>query len=285
MSRQALTVNGEILPHAEIRTLASSVRLEQESLGQELNFEQRAALVEEARERLIDRMLLAQEARRLSLTPTASELDSALAEQLPRLDGAAGCRAGMDTAEIRDEMSRSIMIDKLLNRWKSRVRRPGRAELQEHYRAHREQFFEPEAVHVSHIVRHFESDLNSEAAYVHVTELRQRVANGEAFATVATRYSDCPENGGDLGWFARGVMVAAFENEVFTAPVAELTPVFQTEFGFHFALVHGRKAAGVLSFDEVRPQLENSLWLRRQDAEVGRALEALRAKAVIEGEP
>lgn len=285
MSRQALTVNGEILPYAEIRILASSLRLEQESLGQELNFEQRAALVEEARERLIDRMLLAQEARRLSLTPTASELDSALAEQLPRLDGASGCRAGMDTAEIQNEMSRRIMIDRLLERWKARVRRPGRAELQEYYRAHKEQFFELETVHVSHIVRHFESALNSEAAYVRITELRERVAHGEAFATVAAQGSDCPETGGDLGWFARGVMVAAFDNEVFTAPVAELTPVFQTEFGFHFALVHDRKPAGVRSFDEVRPQLENSLWLRRQDAEIGRALNALRAKAVIEGEP
>jgi parvulin-like peptidyl-prolyl isomerase len=230
-------------------------------------------------------MLLMQEARRLSLTPTGAEVDVALAELAPRFDGTQGCRAGVNTIETRQEMSRRIMIDKLLDRWKSRARRPAGTEVQRYYHSHKEQFFEPETVHASHIVRHFESAVNNEAAYTYVGELRKRVVNGETFETVAAQCSDCPENNGDLGWFARGLMVAAFDDVVFTAPVAQLTPVFQTEFGFHFALVHARRAARVRSFYEARPQIEDALWLSRQDAEVGRAMNELRTNAVIRSEP
>lgn len=283
-NRPGISVNGELVPQAEIRAMASSLRLEREAAGLEPTLEERSALIDEARTLLVDRMLLVQEARRLSFTPTSLEIDQALAESASRFDGVAGCRAGVDTPESRDDMSRRIMIDRLLERWRGSARRPRRTELQDYYRAHMEQFFQPEMVHASHIVRHFESASEFESVYAQVAELRERVANGENFGEVAAKHSDCPENHGDLGWFPRGVMVQAFDDVVFTAPCSELTPVFRTEFGFHFALVHARKEAGVRSFDEIRSQLEESLWLKKQDDEVGRALDGLRAKAIIEVE-
>jgi parvulin-like peptidyl-prolyl isomerase len=108
-----------------------------------------------------------------------------------------------------------------------------------------------------------------------------QIAGGEDFGRVALLHSDCPENRGDLGWFASGVMVNQFDDLVFAAPLDELTPVFRAEFGFHFAIVHAKKTAGIRSFDEVISAIENSLWLARQDWEVGRALSTLQAKAVI----
>ena len=277
-------VNGEVLTQAEIRSHAANLRREREASGRQLNLEERLELQGEALQVLVDRMLMVQEARRLSLVPSGVEIDAVLSQWAKRFDGVAGCRAGADTPESREEIARRITIDKLLGHWRSSARRPRLAELQNYYRANKPQFYEPEMVHASHIVRHFEGAENREALHGFVETLRARIAGGEKFGAVAAQHSDCPENKGDLGWFARGVMVEEFDNSVFSARAGELTRVFQTQFGFHFAFVHARKSAGVRPFDEVRPTLEESLWLANQDQQVGSALAALQAKAIIRSE-
>jgi peptidyl-prolyl cis-trans isomerase C len=277
-------VNGEVLTQAEVRSHAANLRSEREASGRTLDLEERLALREEAQQLLIDRLLMLQEARRLSLVPNETEIDSVLAQWAKRFDGVAGCRAGADTPESREEIARRITIDKLLDHWRSFAKRPRLTELQNYYQANKQQFHAPEMVHASHIVRHFEGAGNREALLGIVETLRARIASREEFGSVAAQHSDCPENNGDLGWFARGLMVEEFDNAVFSVPSGELTPVFQTQFGFHFALVHARKPAAIRPFEEVRPALEESLWLVNQDRQVGGSLAALQAKAVIRSE-
>ncbi len=79
--------------------------------------------------------------------------------------------------------------------------------------------------------------LRSEAeALALAQELRQRILGGEDFATLAQEYSDDPgsaANGGDLGWFGRGMMVPAFEEAAFSLAVGEVSKPIKTDFGYH----------------------------------------------------
>ncbi len=66
--------------------------------------------------------------------------------------------------------------------------------------------------------------------------LLERVRAGEDFADLAREYSDDPGSaqlGGDLGWFRRGRMVRAFEDAAFSLIPGEVSPVVESEFGFH----------------------------------------------------
>jgi parvulin-like peptidyl-prolyl isomerase len=267
-----IQINGELLDPAEVRARASELRREREAAGLELDLEQRLALQEEALEILVDRTLLVQAARRLGLAPGESEIAKLLQEVAGRFDGVAGCRAGMDTPESREDLSRRVMVDRILDRWRASVRAPGAEELRSYYRRNKEHFYTPELIQASHFVRSCESAV--QRAY-------ERVLAGEDFAAVAADCSDCPENGGDLGWFGRGVMVEDFDRAVFISPVNQLTAVFRTVFGFHFAVVHERRPEGIRPFDEVRPEVARSLLLAKQDREVGRQLAEMRARAVI----
>ncbi|MCC6454298.1 MAG: peptidylprolyl isomerase [Caldilineaceae bacterium] len=67
-------------------------------------------------------------------------------------------------------------------------------------------------------------------------ELRQRLLDGEDFATLATEYSDDPSvttNQGDMGWFGRGAMVAPFEEAAFSLAVGEISEPIRSDFGYH----------------------------------------------------
>lgn len=69
-----------------------------------------------------------------------------------------------------------------------------------------------------------------------ITELRQRLSDGEDFATLAKKYSDDPgsgSNGGDLGWQKRGTFVPEFEAVVYNLENGQISPIVETEFGFH----------------------------------------------------
>lgn len=68
-------------------------------------------------------------------------------------------------------------------------------------------------------------------------ELRQRVLDGESFRALAILYSEDPgssKNGGDLGFFERGMMVPEFDAIAFRLKEDSVSEVFETSFGFHF---------------------------------------------------
>ena len=75
-----------------------------------------------------------------------------------------------------------------------------------------------------------------ERARVEAQALLDRIRAGEDFEALAREHSDDPgtaSNGGDLGWFRRGVMVREFEDVAFTLPSGEVSDLVQTDFGFH----------------------------------------------------
>lgn len=69
--------------------------------------------------------------------------------------------------------------------------------------------------------------------------LKNRIENGESFASVAKKYSACPsgEYGGNLGYFERGKMVKEFEDAAFSLPVGEISDPVRTDFGWHLIKV------------------------------------------------
>ncbi|HSQ93907.1 MAG TPA: peptidylprolyl isomerase [Methanoregula sp.] len=74
-------------------------------------------------------------------------------------------------------------------------------------------------------------------------QIMKRLADGEEFAKVARRFSSCPsgKNGGDLGWFGKGMMVPEFEKVAFDEEVGKVVGPIKTQFGYHVIKVTGKK--------------------------------------------
>ena len=71
----------------------------------------------------------------------------------------------------------------------------------------------------------------------------KRITDGEDFTAVAKRFSSCPsrKNGGDLGWFGKGVMAPEFEQAAFAADAGKVVGPVKTQFGYHVIKVTGKK--------------------------------------------
>ena len=137
-------------------------------------------------------------------------------------------------------------------------------------------------VHAAHIVKHAETaEQRTEELRQTMEGLRARLLAGEDFVALAAGHSDCPENGGDLGFFARGTMVEEFDAQVFNAPLKTPTPVFETGFGLHIAIAYERRSAGVAKLEEVAAAIEKALFNALHDREVGEKLSQLQRSAVV----
>ena len=73
--------------------------------------------------------------------------------------------------------------------------------------------------------------------------LKTRIENGEDFAQIAKKYSQCPsgKRGGALGEFSPGQMVQEFDDVVFSAEVGPTHGPVKTDFGYHLIQITNRQ--------------------------------------------
>ena len=73
-------------------------------------------------------------------------------------------------------------------------------------------------------------------------ELKTQIEGGASFADVAKEHSSCPSSsqGGDLGEFGPGQMVAEFDEVVFSKDLNVVHGPVKTQFGYHLLEVTER---------------------------------------------
>ena len=95
----------------------------------------------------------------------------------------------------------------------------------------------PERYELSEIViQPVISEAERDRVRTELAGLRERVIKGEKFSMLATLYSQDPgsaSKGGELGFFSRGDMVGEFEAAAFALKPGEVSPIIETQYGFH----------------------------------------------------
>ncbi len=102
----------------------------------------------------------------------------------------------------------------------------------------------PSNVRARHVLVSTRAGRSNTEAQQRIREVQQQLNGGADFAAVASAFSDdsaSAKNGGNLGWFAPGEMVAEFEQVAFSTPVNVVSQPFKTAFGWHIVEVLEQK--------------------------------------------
>ena len=114
--------------------------------------------------------------------------------------------------------------------------------------------------------------------------VRERALAGEDFALLAKEFSEDPgsaSQGGDLDWLSKGKTAPAFEKMMVTSPLQEISPVFESEFGFHFLQVLEKRTED-LTEEVIKDRAYGIIFARKYDEELENSLRTTRAEAFVE---
>ena len=207
----------------------------------------------------------------------------------------------MTIDDIRNELRKSITIDKLVNKEITSKISVTDAEIKNFYEKNKESFNLPESYHIAHILvtpvadpdlRNGKSDdaKSPDEARQKAARLLREVQGGRDFATVAKESSEDPSsgpNGGDLNFQP----LQAIENidprlaqAVQKMRAGETFPqVIETRFGFHILKLMEKDAGGQkdLSDPRVQAQVRQVIFNRKDQTLKNAFSEAARNKATV----
>lgn len=291
VDRIAAVVNDEVITLSDVYVLGESF-IESNAAGAPDPDAVRRSLELEVLDALILRTLIAQEIERLGLGITDVELDRTV-DDIAR-------RNALDRGSLRREVERGGMpwesyLEELREnlrqmKFNQAVIRPRIAvnedELLDAYRRMIGSAELPQQVQLGAIFLALDSSGGEEAQTEVVAQAeaaRARVLGGEDFAVVAAEVDQGPygAQGGEMGTYAQGDLVAALDGPAFTTPIGQVSEPIATSQGVFLLYIFDRQAMDVAPFDEVREQLLEKVYSDRIDEETDLWYEQARRRASL----
>lgn len=283
----ALIINGERVDDAVLDGEFSGIKAYFESLGNVSCCERNDEFRGYARQNVVARVLLAQEALRAHPPVPEADVEEALAKLKEEHGGEERFYSSIGATPeqidvIRRDVEVNLRVRNMLEGLVAAQSPPADDELRAYYDQHIDAYKTAEEVRASHILKAPSRGEQREAAYQELRDIRRKLLAGADFDALAKAHSDKADDHIDLGLFKRGELAEEFELVAFSMEVGEISPVFASPFGFHLVKVTEGKPAAPKPFDEVREQVREHVLADRQQDATRKLVEELQAKAVIE---
>lgn len=275
-----ITVNGEAIPtEAYNRELQNVLREDPEAGDREASGR--------AKQTVIEQTLIRQEAVKQFPVISQTEVDLAFEDLLKQHGGAEQFYrrynlTKQDDDAVKQDLEQNIRITKFFEKLTADVPEPSDDDVAAYYGEHaEEEFMTIEEVHAAHVVKPV-NPMNPMETYREMIDIREKLLDGAEFSAVADECSSCSDVGGDLGFFPRGKMVEAFDVIVFSLRPGEISPVFQTEFGYHIATVYDKKPPEKRPLADVTDDIRKGLHYDRKNEYIGEWVDGQKKTAEIE---
>jgi parvulin-like peptidyl-prolyl isomerase len=282
----SVIVNGERIEDQEIQLEVERLRPSYEQAFADQDPAAREAqLIEWAKENVVERVLLRQEAKANGAPIPAAEVEAALARLKERYEKPEDLY--QDFHAVTDDSIKTLIelqmkVEQTINGVYAGVPEPSEGELHAYYDQNKERFLTGEQIRVAHIVKYVNWQTDEGTALDLVTQARREIDGGALFESVVAKYTDCPDHGGDLGYVVRGQLVEEFEDVVFNLTAGQVSDVFRTRFGFHVAKLYDRQPPAIPPLRAIRGQIVDEVKEQKREQALGDYLDALRSKAVVE---
>lgn len=294
LDRVVAVVNNEVVTQSEFDAIFRPIyeQVKRAYQGSDLNRE-----LQDIRMKLLNQLiedkLVAQEAKKLGIEVGESEIREEMANFKKQFGDEAAFLRKMEEEHVRlgdieARFRERIAIEKL-HQYLIRGRiviSPN--EVEDYYRSHGEEFNDKEKIQLWAITfpksnEATEKGMMDERAKKQAEQVLAGLKKGADFATLAKKYSQDAhaQEGGLIGFVARGDLVPNIEEVIFSLPAGGISDVLETERAYHLFKVGEKTAAKSRAFDEVRDEIHNLLFRQRAHERFMGWMEELKKKSYI----
>ncbi len=235
------------------------------------------ALKEAYLDQVIERKILAQEARRSGITVAPEELNQALLDVKMDYPGEGfGEKLGLNGVtpeEWKTRLEEKLLAEKMIRSSRGYAGEIDERDVRRYYEDHRSEFKVKPRVRARQIVV-----ADGEEAI----QILKRLRKGESFEKVAMEKSLGPErvNGGDLGFFSQGERPAEFDH-VFTMDVGATSEVIKSPYGYHIFKLEKKLEGREVPYDEAKPRILQLLAQKKGEEAYEKWLAGLKSRARV----
>ena len=281
-----ITISDYMIEHDTIYEILRS-QLKAEDFKQQYELEKKGLL-----ERMITERLLLQEAMRQDLRSTAN-IDEQIRILIDNIKTQYNIESdedfkrmmaqqGIDYANWIEQQEKNILQQALIFNEVGRSIAIDETDVVNYYDLHPDEFTDPpeyklRAIYIS------SGDKSEEEARLKREEIDGKLAQGEELETLAGEYSEGPEkdNQGDIGTYKKGDMDENLEKAVENLEEGSLTPWIEIPSGWFLIKLEEKTESRLRSFEEVKKEIENNLFLQEQQVRIQDYLEDLKKRSFI----
>jgi peptidyl-prolyl cis-trans isomerase SurA len=266
--RIAAVVNGQPITLSEVEErVGPELARVQQTTDEAVRTRDKASLLHQGLEQLIDEKLIESEAHTIGADVSEDEVQRGL-EQLARQSSMevpefkeALEQQGISWETARETVRRQQLMGQVL-RFKVKPRKITDEEVQTAYAGiAKDPEYEVRARHIFVATPERATAAFVATARKKAEDALHRVKSGQTFALVARESSDGPtaREGGDLGYFKKGLMLPAIEQAAFSLKPGEISPLIKTSSGFHIVMVEDRRAIPPKPLPDMKEEIRNRL--------------------------
>ncbi|MDP2921113.1 MAG: peptidylprolyl isomerase [Candidatus Omnitrophota bacterium] len=289
----AAKVNGAGIKAVTLDAAVNNFIENQKMFGVTVKEEEKDALKKDILNELVSAELLYQASQKAGLGDLSKEVDT----QLENIKKGFGSEEefqkvlkerGIDSKSLKEDIKKGVYINAYLEKNVfSKMSPVTEDQKKQEYETNKDKLNVPDEVKASHILIKAGEKATPEEkqkAKEKIDALRARLMSGEDFVKLAKENSEdgSAANGGDLGFFRKGEMVKPFEDTAFGLEKDQISPVVETQFGYHIIKVIDKKTAHTLTYEEVSKDVENFLMNKNKRDQVNKTVEGFKKGAKIE---
>lgn len=278
-------INGRSIPTAEYEMAFTSLVRQRFYHGQ-IPESELAGVREEIKNKLVQRVVLLEEAGRRKLVPDEAQIDETLASYEKRYTNSPQWQRNRELLlpELRKQLAEQSLIAQLDQQVRD-LPAPTDEEVRAHYEQHPELFTEPEKLRLAVIL--LAVDPSSPATAWQATRdeakaIYGRLLGGADFDETARLHSSVyAEKSGDMGYLHRGMLPEQIQKKVDDYEVGKVNEPLDTLEGVAIFRLIDRKVAQKREFADVATRARELLVRERQDAAWKTLIDGLVAKADV----
>jgi parvulin-like peptidyl-prolyl isomerase len=244
-------------------------------------------------DRMVDNVLVEQEAKKTGIAVSDEEVEEALREIRAQHNLSEEdffnliAKEGMTPAEFKRSSREQLVRIKLIGRdIRSKVV-VTEQEIGDYYAKHREEYEGKESVRIRQILLLLPTGADSETKEklrAEAEAIHKQLLAGKPFEELCAKFSQGQgaEEGGDIGFIEKGTILPEVESAAFSLPTGRFSPVIESPVGFHIIQVTDRRGAGIKAIKNVRAEIKRKIENEKLEKKLEEWLKELRKKSNVE---